>query len=223
MPDSCADPIGRVWCNYSVRHDGFLLIWQDHGFLLHYSPFGERSFIVTVLTQDHGKVRAWVRCNKPALVLGSAYDVLWKSRIEDNLGSFSLDSSGAAVWLMMHHQGALRALNLMCYMCKQVLPERVPFPTLYKLFGQTIEQLATPNGLKAYDRFECLVLDELGYASTEYGRSECTTTPSICGRLLNRQRDYATHWPDLHRMHRMRSHFIQDVLDVLSYSPEQSA
>jgi DNA repair protein RecO len=198
------------------------LIWQDHGFLLHYSPFGERSFIVTVLTQDHGKVRAWVRSNKPALVLGSAYDVLWKSRIEDNLGSFSLDSSGAAVWLMMHHQGALRALNLMCYMCKQVLPERVPFPRLYTLFGQTIEQLATPNGLKAYDDFECLVLDELGYASAEYGQSDCTTTPSICGRLLNRQRDYATHWPDLHRLHRMRSHFIQDVLDVLSHSAPPS-
>lgn len=200
------------------------MIWQDHGFLLHYSPFGERSFIVTVLTQDHGKVRAWVRCNKPALVLGSAYDVLWKSPMEDNLGSFSLDSSGVTVWLMMHHQGALRALNLMCYICKQVLPERVPFPALYTLFGQTIEQLATPNGLKAYDCFECLVLDELGYASTESSPSECTNTQSLCARLLNRQRDYVTHWPELHRMHRMRSHFIQGVLDVLCHTapPDQS-
>jgi hypothetical protein len=107
-------------------------------------------------------------------------------------------------------------------MCKQILPERVPFPLLYRLFGETIDQLATPNGLKAYDDFECMVLDELGYASTEYGRWE-GTTQSICERLLNRQRDYATHWPDLHRLHRMRSHFIQDVLAVLSDSPQPSA
>lgn len=192
------------------------MIWQDNGFLIHYSPFGERSFIATILTQNHGKVRAWVRSHKPALVLGSAYDVMWKSRIEDNLGSFSLDPSGAAVWLIMSHQGALRALNLMCYLCKQVLPERVPVHALYTSFGQAIAQLATPEGLKAFDRFEACVLGELGYAE-EVAITESST--SLCERLHHRQKDYLTHWPDLHRFHRMRHHFVQDVSDILSARP----
>jgi hypothetical protein len=67
------------------------------GFLLYYSPFGEHRFMII----DHGKVRAWVRSNKPALVLGSVYDVFWKSRLKDHLVPFSLDSSGVVVLLMM--------------------------------------------------------------------------------------------------------------------------
>ena len=182
------------------------VIWQDRGFLLHYAAFGERSFIATVLTLHHGKACAWVRSNKPALVLGSSYDVMWKSRIAENLGSFSLDPSDATIWAILHYQGALRALNVMCYLCKHLLPEHISFPVLYEAFSQTIHQLATPDGLRAYDRFECALFQELGYALTD---SEVHS--SLCQRLYRRQIEYVTHWPDLHRLHRMRHHFVQEI------------
>jgi hypothetical protein len=112
---------------------------------------------------------------------------------------------------MIHHPGALRALNLMCFICTNIVPERVAMPHLFAIFGETLEQLATPNGLRAYDAFETGLFQELGYDPVD--RNPGTT---LWERLEYRHQDYVTHWPNLHRLHRMRQGFLSDIGTILA-------
>jgi recombinational DNA repair protein (RecF pathway) len=191
-----------------------LMIWQDKGFLLHQNAFGERQFIATFLTEHHGRYRGLVRDKKIQFIPGALYDIVWKSRIEDHLGLFSLDAPYGLIWTMMNHQGALRAVNLMCCICTHILPERVSMPVLYDVFGQTLDRLATPDGLRAYDYFETILLQELGYDPIDRHPGE-----PLWKRLYRRQREYLNHWPHLHRLHRMRRAFIDDVIKIIGQIP----
>jgi DNA repair protein RecO (recombination protein O) len=186
------------------------MIWQDKGFLLHQSAFGENQCIATFLTEHHGRYRGLVRDKKIHYIPGAVYDMVWKSRIEDHLGWFSLDAPYGVIWTMMNHQGALRAINLMCCIGSHILPERVPMPRLYDIFGQTVDRLATPDGLRAYDVFESVLLQELGYDPMDSDPHE-----PLWKRLYRRQREYLNHWPHLHRLHRMRLAFINDVIQII--------
>jgi len=193
------------------------MIWQDKGFLLHYSAFGERNFIVTFLTEQHGRARGWVKNNTPHFIPGNAYHVMWKSRLDDHLGRFSLDEDYGFFWTLSHHQGALRALHLMCAICSQLLPERVAMPGLFRAFQSTLEQLHTPNGLRAYNHFETILFQELGYDSGLEPRvPDGATGKDIVHGLGQRHHDYVTHWPNLYALHRMRHAFIAEVSGVFS-------
>jgi hypothetical protein len=152
--------------------------------------------------------------NKTTFISGSTYDIVWTSRLEDNLGTFALDTPYGPVWTMIHHPGALHALNLMCYICTSIIPERVAMPYLFAVFGETLEQLATPNGLRAYDAFEMALFQELGYDPVD--RNPGTT---LWQRLAYRHRDYVAHWPNLHRLHRMRHGFLRDIGKILAPKP----
>jgi len=186
------------------------MIWQDKGFLLHHSAFGEHQFIATFLTENHGRYRGLIRDKKIQFIPGAIYDMVWKSRIDDHLGVFLLDSPYGLIWTMMNHMGALRAVNLMCCICTNILPERVSMPRLYEIFKHTLDHLATPEGLRAYDHFETALFQELGYDTVDRYPEQ-----TVWKKLHHRQRDYLTHWPHLHRLHRMRRAFIDDVGKII--------
>ncbi|MBD3785552.1 MAG: DNA repair protein RecO [Sphingomonadales bacterium] len=143
--------------------------WQDSGTILSARPHGESSAIVEVFTAAHGRHAGVVRggaSRKMAATLmpGSHVAVSWRARLEDHLGSFTVEPLASRAGALSDRL-ALMGLNAVCAMLGFALAEREPHPRLYAatepLFG-VIGQAAEGWPVD-YLHWEMALLDELGF------------------------------------------------------------
>lgn len=142
--------------------------WRDEGALLSVRPHGESAAIIEVFTAAHGRHLGVVRgggSRRMAGVLqpGAQLAVTWHARLDDHMGSFRAEPLHARAALM-GDRGALSALNAICALLHQALPERDPHPALY---AQTIALLDLleegATWAVAYLVFELRLLEDMGY------------------------------------------------------------
>ncbi len=142
--------------------------WTDEAIVLSSRPHGENAAVVTLLTAAHGRHAGLVpggqgRTAQPILQPGNRVKAIWRARLPEQLGNYTLDltMSHAAAWL-----DAPEILSVMasaCAITEASLPERQPMSGIYAglatLFALRDADLWGP----AYVKWEMGLLQALGY------------------------------------------------------------
>ena len=70
----------------------------------------------------------------------------WRARLEDHLGTYSCELTGATAALMLDHPMRLAGLSAACAVIERALPEREPHADLYRRFKDLIGHLEAEDG-----------------------------------------------------------------------------
>ena len=153
--------------------------WRDQGALLAVRRHGENSAIIEVLTENHGRHAGVVRGATgrkvaPILQPGAQLDVFWRARLDDHLGSYSVEPIRSRAHTAMGNRTSLAALNAICALLSFSLPEREPHPVMYQKSINLLDLLGNLDVLPlAYLQWELALLEDLGYG---LDLSCCTVT-----------------------------------------------
>jgi len=158
--------------------------WRDEGAVLAVRRHGESSVILEVFTAAHGRHAGVVRGGAsrrlaPVLQPGAQLDLTWRARLEDHLGSFTVEPLRSRAAGIMGSALALSGLNAITALLCFSLPEREPHPDLYARSVTLLDLLAIPDAWPlAYLRWELALLEELGFG---LDLSRCAVTGSRDG------------------------------------------
>lgn len=142
--------------------------WRDRAIVIGVRAHGESSAILHVLTASRGRHLGLVhggrsRRMRPSLQAGNSVDVAWRARIEDQLGTFTVEPRTLRAARLLDSALALHALNHLCALA-HLLPEREPHEPLHDQLAAILDHLedrtATPAAIV---RFELSLLQDLGF------------------------------------------------------------
>lgn len=142
--------------------------WRDEGALLSVRGHGESAAIIEVFTAGHGRHAGVVRGGAsrrlvPVLQPGAQIDVTWRGRLEEHIGTFTVEPLRSRTGLLGDRL-ALAGLNSVCALLRFALPEREAHPGLYAASVALLDRLgAEPDWVLSYLRWELLLLEDLGY------------------------------------------------------------
>lgn len=143
--------------------------WRDQGILLRSHRHGETSAIIDVFTPDHGRHAGIVRGGTsrkiaPILQPGAQLDLVWRARLEDHIGSFSVEPLRSRAAAAMANRQSLAGLNTVTALLCFCLPERVPHAPLYARTEALLDLLGEWDVWPlAYLQWELALLEEMGY------------------------------------------------------------
>ncbi len=143
--------------------------WQDQGVLLIVRRHGEGSAIIEVLTEAHGRHAGLVRgggSRKSAALLqpGNLLAITWKARLEDQLGSFSVELKHSHSVDLLSSRLKLYGFNALSAMLTRYLPEREPNPAIFSAILDLLKRFNTDeNWQHRYCLLELELLNALGY------------------------------------------------------------
>ncbi|MEM8631532.1 MAG: DNA repair protein RecO [Pseudomonadota bacterium] len=153
--------------------------WRDEGVLLTTRTHGETSVIAEVFTATHGRhvgvVRGGIsRRLAPHLQSGAQLDMTWRARLEEHLGTFTVEPLKSRSAQVMGDRQALAALNAVCALLSFSLPEREAHPGLYAATIALVDILGAEDGWqRVYLQWERALLADLGFA---LDLDECAVT-----------------------------------------------
>lgn len=156
-----------------------MMEWQDDGVVLAARPYGESAAIVDVFTQHHGRHAGVVRGGMgrrlaPVLQPGSQIALRWRARLEDQLGSCTVEPVKSRAFVL-EDRLALAGLSAICAMLQVSLAEREPHPALWAATQPVLDALGTADWPDLYLRWELRLLEELGFG---LDLSACAVTGS---------------------------------------------
>lgn len=160
--------------------------WRDEGILLSTRRHGESSVIIEMFTPTQGKHAGVVRGGSsrkiaPMLQPGAQLDVTWKARLEDHLGSFTVEPVRSRAAVAMADRRMLAGLNAVTGLLAFALPEREPHPPLYARSEALLDLLGQRDLWPlAYLRWEMTLLEELGFA---LDLTQCAATGAVDGLI----------------------------------------
>lgn len=142
--------------------------FQSQGFITSVRPHGDASAVVSVLTPDKGRYCGYVKgamAKKYRGVLdsGNAVEFRWFSRLEDNLGSMTVELIKPHASDYMDDAVKLSALQSICAMIDMCLPERENHPAVYEGMRVFIDHLDSDVWAETYVFLEMALLKELGF------------------------------------------------------------
>lgn len=142
--------------------------WRDEGIILATRKHGETSAILEVMTRERGRHLGMVRGGRsqrmrPFLQPGNRVDVVWRARLDEQLGTFQVEPIEQNAARLLESATAVHGLQTLAAHLR-LLPERDPHGRLYETLGLILAHLddATVAGALVA-RFEVMVLDELGF------------------------------------------------------------
>lgn len=156
-----------------------MIEWRDEGALLKVRKHGESSAIIEVFTAAHGRAAGVVRGGAsrkiaPLLQPGAQLDVTWKARLEEHLGSFTIEPIRSRAAVVMSDRLGLAGLNAVTALLAFALPEREPHGGLYQASIQLLDLLGQSEIWPlAYLQWEMKLLEDLGFG---LDLSECAVT-----------------------------------------------
>ena len=143
--------------------------WRDCGIVLSVRPHGESSALLELLTREHGRHMGLVRGGRSrrlraSLQPGNSLDVVWRARLEEHLGVWSVELRESRAALLMSQELSLTAMMSAAGVCR-LLPERdvcrVVYDGLENLLGGIVSE--DPDCWARYVSWELELLRELGY------------------------------------------------------------
>lgn len=154
--------------------------WRDEGVLISMRPHGESAAIIEVLTAAHGRHAGVVRggaSRRMAATLqpGTQLQLEWRARLQDHLGSFTVEPLRSRAHLLSDRL-ALAGLLSICALLRTALPEREPHPALWSETLGLLDRLGTAGWTSAYLRWELRLLEELGFG---LDLSRCAVTGGV--------------------------------------------
>lgn len=151
------------------RDRTIMISWTDDAVILTSRPFGETSVIVEVFSKDQGRHAGVVRGGisrkiAPTLQPGSQVNVTWKARLNEHLGSFTVEPVRSRAAQAMGDRLALAGLNAVTGLLVMVAPEREPHVPLYDRTIGLLDLLGQADVWPlAYLRWEQALLEEMGF------------------------------------------------------------
>jgi len=191
--------------------------WRDEGVLLSVRKHGEGSAIIEVFTETHGRHAGLVRGGgsrkmAPILQPGAQLSVEWKARLEDHLGTYTIDPIKSRAVQIMGDRGALAAMGAVSALLCLGLPEREEHAQLYARTLDLVDALGeAPDWPARYALWENALLADMGFG---LDFTECAATGVTqdlvyisprSGRAVSREggKDYADLMLPLPRFLRM--------------------
>jgi len=153
--------------------------WREDGTVLGVRPHGENAAILEVFTASRGRHFGVVRGGSgrrlsPLLQQGAQLDLTWRARLEDHIGSFTVEPREARAARLMADRAALAALSSACGLLSFCLPERDPHPDLYRITQRLLGTLGvTPDWPVDYLNWELALLEDMGFG---LDLTECAAT-----------------------------------------------
>ena len=144
--------------------------WREDGVLLAVRRHGENAAIIDTFTETHGRHAGVVRGGAgrrlgPVLQPGAQLDLTWRARLDDQLGSFTVEPLRGRAGALMHDPLGLAGLASVCALLGHALPERAAYPMLYHDSRTLLDLIAaTPAWPLAYLRWEVSLLAAMGFA-----------------------------------------------------------
>lgn len=142
--------------------------WRDEGIILATRKHGETSVILEVMTRERGRHLGMVRGGRsrrmrPFLQPGNRVDLLWRARLDEQLGTFQVEPIEQNAARLLESAAAVFGLQTLAAHLR-LLPERDPHGRLYETLGLILAHLDDASVAGALvARFEIMVLDELGF------------------------------------------------------------
>jgi DNA repair protein RecO (recombination protein O) len=141
--------------------------WQDEGVILSMRPHGETAAIIEVFTRAHGRHAGVVRGGAsrrmaPHLQPGTQVAALWRARLGEHLGTFTLEPLRSRAHVLGDRL-ALAGLTAVCALLQVTLPEREPHTALWTRTLPLLDALGGTDWPEAYLRWELRLLEELGF------------------------------------------------------------
>jgi DNA repair protein RecO (recombination protein O) len=155
--------------------------WRDEGIVLAVRTHGETSAIAEIFTLEHGRCLGLVRGGRsrhmrPVLQAGNLVSIVWRARLEEHLGNFSLEPVSLRAGFIIENSLRLTGLGSLTALA-QVLPEREPHPKLYHAMRIVLEAIDHDELWPALMvRWEMGLLDELGFG---LDLSKCASTGEV--------------------------------------------
>lgn len=156
-----------------------MMEWRDQGILLRTRRHGETSVIIEVFTPEHGRHAGIVRGGTsrkiaPILQPGAQLDLIWRARLEDHIGSFTVEPLRSRAATAMANRQTLAGLNTVTALLCFCLPEREPHLPLYARTEALLDLLGMWEVWPlAYLQWEMALLEEMGYG-LDLGRCAVT-------------------------------------------------
>lgn len=142
--------------------------WVDEAVVLGTLKHGETSVILEALTREHGRHLGLVhggrsRRMRPCLQRGNGVTAVWRSRLEEQLGTFAVEPRVSRAAQLMESRLALHVVNHLCALAR-LLPERDPHPDLYDRLAVILDRAGDRTGTPALVvHFELALLTDLGF------------------------------------------------------------
>ena len=152
--------------------------FTDDGYIINLRKHGERSLILTTLTEKHGKVVGYVKncISKNSLSTyqpGNHIKIDAYSRLDENMPSFKVELISPTAVFFMQDEKRLQALSSFCALSNICMPELQDLEMFYNRIADFFNSINTPNWLQSYSKFEFYLLDFLGIG---LDLSECSAT-----------------------------------------------
>ncbi len=142
--------------------------WHDEGLILGVRKHGETSAIVELMTPTRGRHLGLVRGGRskrmrPVLQAGNTVKAHWHARLEDHLGTYTIEGQDLRAGQLMSSQVAIYGIQTIASHLR-LLPERDPHPGLYRAAFVLMENFEQPEiAASLMVRFELALLEELGF------------------------------------------------------------
>jgi DNA repair protein RecO (recombination protein O) len=172
--------------------------WRDQGILLSSRRHGESAAIIEVFTRAHGRHAGVVRGGAsrkiaPILQPGAQLDVTWRARLEDHIGSYTVEPIRSRAGAMSDRQ-ALAGLNAVTALLLFALPDREAHPALYARSEALLDLLGDQEIWPlAYLQWELALLEETGFgldlstcAVLGHGANDLSYVSPRSGRAVSR-------------------------------------
>ncbi len=163
--------------------------WEDKGILIAISKFGETDQIATFITKNHGLAKGLIKGGiskkqKPYLIIGNEFEIIWKSRLEDGLGFFSFNPIKIYGLSMFGNKTKLEILSSSSNILYDCLSEHHPYPQIFKNTYNLIHNIETTEDentmLINYMLWEKDLLKEIGFELTLNKCNATGTTKELC-------------------------------------------
>ena len=146
-----------------------MIEWRDEGVLLTVRKHGEAAVIVEVFTEHHGKHAGVVRGGAgrkqaPMLQPGGQFEVVWKARLEEHMGAFTVEPLRSRAAQVMADHLALAGLTSVVGLLSFALPEREVHGALYSASINLLDLICITEAWPlAYLHWEMQLLEDLGF------------------------------------------------------------
>ncbi len=143
--------------------------WQDQGIVLSVRRHGESGAVVSLLTEEQGRVLGYVRgaggaSMRGTLEVGNIVDAQWRSRTSDGLGAYTLELSRGTAACFMQDPLRLAAMQSACGLCDEALPEGEMHAGLFYGLCALFDALDSEIWGAAYVMWEIAFIKELGFS-----------------------------------------------------------
>jgi DNA repair protein RecO (recombination protein O) len=129
---------------------------------------GETSAIVELMTRGHGRHLGIVRGGagsrlRPVLQPGNSVGAVWRARLDEHLGTYTVEGLRLRAAQLMAAPHALYGLTHAAGLAR-LLPERDPHPAVLDALTALLDGFEEPRrAAAALVRFELMMLGELGF------------------------------------------------------------